>query len=242
MKSRIRAISPNWSHIAKVHCITTLATSKEGKCVSFSGVSMKSNPWETEFRKLVGPKSRIQLLRQVHGNTILEAPYSGDPIGDGLITNTPGIVCAVRSADCLPVAVTDSSGSEIGIAHAGWRGLRNGVIEALIERFGESSRRLFVWIGPSIAQKSFEVGADVKSALLERNPDFEGAFVFGKNGRFQADLVRIARLQLLSLGVPRENISGGDWDTFSDLRFHSARRDHERAGKMVTAIWLDPSY
>ncbi len=160
---------------------------------------------------------------------------------DGVVSSDPGRVCAIQVADCLPVLFAARDGSVVGAAHAGWRGLLAGVLENTVTALGVPPARLLAWIGPGIGPKHFEVGPEVRDALVGAGPpgaeaQVAGAFAVNARGRWQCDLVALARQRLMSLGVTQ--IHGGSWCTFADAeRFFSHRRDG-RSGRMAALIWL----
>jgi YfiH family protein len=134
-----------------------------------------------------------------------------------------GTVCGVLTADCLPVFVSNREGTAVGIAHAGWRGLVDGIIESLIESFYSKGERLIVHLGPAISQLSFEVGREVRSQYLLKNKNFENCFTY-LNNKYYLDLYDAARIVLKSLGV--SSISGGDRCTYKESdKYFSYRRD-----------------
>lgn len=179
--------------------------------------------------------SQPRWLEQVHGTRIAgdDAP---DYRGDGAFTSQPGIVCAVLTADCLPVLLCNESGTAVAAVHAGWRGLLAGVIESALACFPDSPSAIMAWLGPAIGPNAFEVGAEVREAFLARQPQAGKAFRAGREGRWLADLYHLASLRLREWGVGR--IYGGGYCTFSDSRqFFSYRRDG-RTGRMASLIWL----
>ena len=155
---------------------------------------------------------------------------------DAAFTRRPGRVCAILTADCLPVLLTDDSGGVVAAAHAGWRGLAGGVLEATVRAMGERPERLMAWLGPAIGPRHFEVGAEVREALLKEDAGAEGAFTPNARGRFMADLGMLAGRRLAALGVGR--IDGGGHCTHADAeRYFSHRRDGT-TGRQATLIWL----
>jgi YfiH family protein len=177
-------------------------------------------------------------LNQVHGNKVLRHDgAAGTPTADASVSIERGRVCAVMTADCLPIALADENGACVGVVHAGWRGLLSGVIAATVAALPCRSRQLLAWLGPAISQAAFEVGAEVRDAFVTRSADFEPAFAPNERGRFQADLYALARTELEALGLTE--ISGGHWCTFGEPdRFFSFRRDG-RCGRMATLAWLE---
>jgi len=177
-------------------------------------------------------------LRQVHGIEVVEAGRRESPAeADAVFSRRPGAVCAVLTADCLPVLLCSRQGTAVAAAHAGWRGLAAGVLEAVIARLDASPRDLIAWLGPAIGQASFEVGPEVRERFLDRDPGASACFLPGRSDRCFADLAGLARRRLLALGL--ESVHGGDLCTVRDQqRFFSYRRDGE-CGRMASLIWLE---
>ncbi len=177
-------------------------------------------------------------LRQVHGRCAVSATQAPpDCIADASYTDRPGVVCAVLTADCLPVLLCDSRGRRVGAAHAGWRGLAAGVLEQTVAAM-ELDRDALVWLGPAIGPERFEIGAEVRQAFLAHDAGAGLAFRHVAEGRWRADLYQLARRRLARCGITR--IYGGHWCTAGDAqRFFSYRRDGATTGRMGTLIWLD---
>ena len=176
-------------------------------------------------------------LKQVHGVEVANADAAGClPQADASIARHTGAVCVVMTADCLPVLLCDASGTVVGAAHAGWRGLCHGIIERTVEAMAVPPGTLMAWLGPAIGPSAFEVGAEVRAAFVAAQPQAAQAFVPGADGKYLADLFLLARQRLLALGISR--IHGGGVCTYTDReRFFSYRRDGE-TGRMGTFIWL----
>jgi polyphenol oxidase len=182
-------------------------------------------------------------LEQVHGAEVCDldresAPVeSRVPIADAAVTTRSDRVCVVQVADCLPVLFATRDGARVAAAHAGWRGLANGVLEATVASLGVPAGTLTVWLGPAISQRHFEVGAEVRQAFLAHHDSATEAFTANERGRWQCDLNQLARRRLAALGV--REIAGGKWCTFSDReKFFSHRRDGV-TGRMAALIWRD---
>lgn len=177
-------------------------------------------------------------LRQVHGNTVVEADALQDmPEADAAVARRAGTVCAIMVADCIPVLLADRGGTLVAAAHAGWRGLASGVLENTIRRLGVPAGELLAHLGPGIGPTAFEVGADVRDAFLSGDAGAEAAFRPHAPGKWLADLFQLARRRLARAGV--EHVSGGGLCTYSDpARFYSYRRDRE-TGRMAALIWRD---
>jgi len=143
-------------------------------------------------------------------------------------------VCAVQVADCLPVLL--ATGAAVAAAHAGWRGLAAGVLEATVARLGADPAQLIAWLGPAIGAQHFEVGTEVRDAFLAHDGAAADAFAANARGRWQCDLATLARQRLRRAGVQR--VFGGHWCTYADpARFFSYRRDGN-CGRMAALIWL----
>jgi YfiH family protein len=194
--------------------------------------------------------SMPQWLEQVHGCAVatvdhVAAPGAPVPQADASLAAAPGHVCAVMTADCLPVLLCDAQGSVVGAAHAGWRGLCHGVIEATLARMqaaaGGGAARWLAWLGPAIGPDAFEVGAEVREAFLaQARPDEQAAvaaaFRAGAADKYFADIYALARTRLVRAGCTE--VYGGDACTVTDAdRFYSYRRDGV-TGRMASLVWL----
>jgi YfiH family protein len=178
-------------------------------------------------------------LSQVHGTVVadLDLGTIGIPEADGSITQRTNCVCAVLTADCLPVLFCDKAGTRVAAAHAGWRGLAAGILEATVASLGVPANELFAWLGPAIGPQSFEVGEEVYQAFIEQDGDADSAFSDSDPGHWYADLYQLARLRLNKIGLT--DVFGGGFCTFTDgRRFYSYRRDG-KTGRMASLIWLD---
>ncbi len=170
-------------------------------------------------------------LRQVHGTRVVDLDRPLALEGDAAMTRVASTVCAIQVADCMPVLLADEAGTVVGGAHAGWRGLSAGVIEATIAAMQVSPNNLLAWLGPAIGPRVYEVGDEVRAAFVEKD-----AFSATRPGHWLLDLYAVARRRLQSEGV--ERIFGGGFCTYSDPeRFYSYRRDG-RTGRMAAMIWL----
>jgi purine-nucleoside/S-methyl-5'-thioadenosine phosphorylase / adenosine deaminase len=177
-------------------------------------------------------------LRQVHGKAVVDAdamPQDAEPEADAAATHANGTVLAVLTADCLPVLLCAADGSAIAVAHAGWRGLAAGVIEATVAKLGVASESVLAWLGPAIGPASYEVGDEVRAAFLAHDESAAAAFEETRPGHWLCDLYALARQRLASVGV--RQVFGGEFDTFADPRFYSYRRDRE-TGRFASLIWL----
>ena len=193
------------------------------------------------LRELLKLDAEPAWLNQVHGVAVKNldgAPFSPIPFtADAAVASRVGPACVVMVADCLPALFCSRDGQRIGAAHAGWRGLAEGVLERTVAAMGVPADELFAWLGPAISQEHFEVGDEVREVFVKSDRAASSRFRMNARGRWQADLVGLARLRLLSLGVT--NVSGGKWCTFADReRFYSHRRDG-KGGRLAALIWRD---
>lgn len=175
-------------------------------------------------------------LEQVHGDRVVVLPGEAGGPADAAVTFAPGHVCAVLVADCLPVFLASLDGDRVGVAHAGWRGLAAGVVEATVAALDCDPARLVAWLGPAIGPRAFEVGGEVREAFLARDAGAAASFGPGREGRYLADLPALARSRLAAAGV--RAVTGGDLCTVSDpARFYSYRRDGA-TGRLAALAWL----
>ena len=179
-------------------------------------------------------------LQQVHGIAAVDAGKTANSgsgvVADAAFARQPDVVCAVMTADCLPVLFCDQAGSVVAAAHAGWRGLLGGILESTLVGMAVPAAELLAWLGPAIGPQAFEVGDEVRTAFLADDPAAATAFVALGAGKWLADLYALARRRLLRAGV--EQIYGGGECTLSDrARYFSYRRDGI-TGRMATLIWL----
>ncbi len=177
-------------------------------------------------------------LKQVHSVAVAEADAAaGVPEADAAVARRAGTVCAVLTADCLPLLLCDRHGAVVGAAHAGWRGLADGVIEATVAAMAVPTADLLAWLGPAIGPQSFEVGDEVRAGFTARHPAAAAAFVPHGSVKWLADIYALARLRLAALGV--EHVYGGGLCTYRDSEcFYSYRRDGV-TGRMASLVWLD---
>lgn len=178
-------------------------------------------------------------LKQVHGTRVVLADNEGGiPEADASVAFEPGTVCAVLTADCLPVLFSDGKASRVAAAHAGWRGLAGGVLEATVQALQCTPNGLMAWLGPAIGPQAFEVGEDVRDVFVHDLPDTHVAFLPHGPGKWLADIYTLARLRLARAGV--RQVYGGGYCTMTDAsHFFSYRRDRT-TGRMATLIWLRP--
>jgi YfiH family protein len=194
-------------------------------------------------------------LHQVHGTRVVafgepaaHVPFrewepaqhqqliDAEPEADAAISRTPGVVLAIQTADCLPVLFAADDGTEVAAAHAGWRGLSAGVLENTLAAMQTPRENIIAWLGPAIAAQSYEVGDAVRDAFLAHASEAADAFVATRPGHWRCDLYALARQRLRAAGVTR--VRGGGFDTCTDPRLHSYRRDGAHSGRMASLVWL----
>ncbi len=175
-------------------------------------------------------------LEQVHGNRVIDISESSDLRADAAVCFVPDKVCVVLTADCLPIFFCNCEGDRVSIAHAGWRGLVSGIIQATVQALKCDPAQLAAWIGPCIGAHSYSVDDAVRTAFLQQNKDHLLAFLPDHNGTWAVDLCQIAHTELHRCGVMR--VSGSFYCTYTDQRrFYSFRRDGT-TGRMANLIWL----
>jgi len=179
-------------------------------------------------------------LRQIHGAGVVDAStVEHEPEADASWAAGSGVVCAVMVADCMPVLLCERDGRAVAAAHAGWRGLSTGVIEATVQAMGVPPAQLMAWLGPAIGPRNFEVGEDVLQAFMKFDERAAEAFAPypGRQGKWLCDLYLLARQRLARLGVTE--VTGGGFCTVEEARWFSHRRDRGRSGRMAAFIWRD---
>ena len=181
--------------------------------------------------------NRLVWLNQTHStiaHVVEQTPVLTLKDGDGLVTSQKGIGLVMMTADCLPIVVSNDDGSEVACIHAGWRGLADGIIEATVAKM--NTQPSHAWIGAAISQKNFEVGPEVKARFVELNAEFANAFIEKDNGKYLADLYKLATLKLKALGV--EQVTGADQCSYDDAeKFYSYRRA-ATTGRMATFVFI----
>lgn len=240
-------IVPDWSAPPNVHAFITTrnggvsagpyASLNLGDHVGDASVAVAENRRQLRAHLPAEPV----WLKQVHGTCCIDAAQSvaGTMVcneADASFARTPGVVCAVLTADCLPVLLCDAAGTVVASAHAGWRGLAAGVIEATVAAMGVPGERLMAWLGPAIGSDNFEVGDEVREIFVAHDPQATAAFVARPNNKWLCDIYLLARRRLAALGIRR--ITSADFCTVRDTQqFFSYRRDGV-TGRMASLIWL----
>ncbi|MFQ1014163.1 peptidoglycan editing factor PgeF [Avibacterium paragallinarum] len=242
------AIKPNWTVAKTIHAFTTTRQGgvslppydsfNLGDHVGDEKSAVKNN------RTLLVERFHLPqfpiFLNQTHSTRVIRLPYEGNNVdADAVYTNQPNQVCLVMTADCLPVLFTSQQGNEVAAAHAGWRGLCDGVLEQTIQQFQAQPQEIIAWFGPAIGPRSFQVGEDVRQQFIAQDPNAAQAFMPdpSEQGKYLADLYHIARLRLNKLGISQ--ISGGEHCTYLEREnFFSFRRD-KQTGRMASLIWFE---
>jgi len=247
-------ISPDWSAPAQIKALLTTRNGgvslghyagRDGGGLNL-GDNTGDHPDAVQQNKAIlrhALPSEPVWLRQVHGTAVLRLPVATSvepPVADAVFTITPGVVCAVRTADCLPVLLADRLGRAVGVAHAGWRGLAAGVVEHTVAamRSALPQADLIAYLGPAIGPLHFEVGAEVRAAFMALDPQAEICFQRTGPAKWRADLPMLARQRLQKIDI--SCTSGGNLCTYSEAgRFYSFRRDAD-TGRMASCIWIEP--
>jgi YfiH family protein len=244
-RAGIQWIEPEWPAPPSVRAISTLRSGGVSHA-PFDSLNLASHVGDdpkavNENRRRLKTALRLPnepcWLQQVHGTDVVHAhTFTEPPIADAVIAKSPGQVCVVMTADCLPVLFCNRDGSEIAAAHAGWRGLVGGVLENTVHELNCDPAQLLVWLGPAIGCSAFEVGEEVREAFVNRNPKNQRCFTRNHHERWTADLGALARNELARLDV--RNIFTTAACTVNDAsQFFSYRRDGQ-TGRMASMIWL----
>lgn len=244
----MQVINPNWNVSKNIHAFTTTregGVSLEpylsfnlGDHVGDDKSAVKTNR-TLLVEKFCLPQTPI-FLTQTHSTRVIQLPYSGQNLeADAVYTNVPNQVCVVMTADCLPVLFSTTSGNEVAAAHAGWRGLCDGVLEETVKYFQAKSEDIIAWFGPAIGPKTFQVGIDVVEKFVAVDEKAKLAFQPDviEDGKYLGNLYQIATQRLNNLGITQ--IYGGNHCTFNEKeKFFSYRRDNQ-TGRMASVIWFE---
>ncbi len=244
----MQAINPNWNVPKNIHAFTTIREGGVSLTPYFSfnlgdHVGDNKSAVKTNRTLLVEkfdlPQTPI-FLTQTHSTRVIQLPYSGQNLeADAVYTNVPHQVCVVMTADCLPVLFTTTSGSEVAAAHAGWRGLCDGVLEETVKCFQTKPEDIITWFGPAIGPTAFQVGVDVVKQFVAVDEKAKLAFQPDaiEEGKYLGNLYQIATQRLNNLGITQ--IYGGNHCTFNEKElFFSYRRDNQ-TGRMASVIWFE---
>lgn len=259
------ALRAQWPVSANVHAFTTLRHGAGVSLAPFDAFNLGNRLAADGDDPVTVDHNRIELmdrlelpstphwLRQVHGTEVrrfsaidsaaLAKGGTEEPVADASITSDPGVVLAILTADCLPVVFAAQDGSEIGAAHAGWRGLANGVLENTVAAMHAPATKIVAWLGPAAGPQAYEVGEEVFTAFVKQDAQVAAAFVASRPGHWRVDLYALARQRLAAIGI--RDVHGGGLCTISDpQRFFSHRRSTSdgsgRTGRMATVAWIQP--
>ncbi|OED41266.1 multi-copper polyphenol oxidoreductase [Endozoicomonas sp. (ex Bugula neritina AB1)] len=186
-----------------------------------------------------GLAGKPQWLKQIHGVDVVHSRLNGqEQEADACFSTEAGVASAVLTADCLPVLFCNQKGTVVGAAHAGWKGMVSGVLEATVRAMQVPATEIMAWMGPAIGPDNFEVGPEVREQFLNILPEAEQAFKPGVRDRWFGNLYLLARLRLQKLGIT--GIYGGDFCTIDQSdKFFSYRRDGKQSGRMASVIWME---
>jgi YfiH family protein len=234
-------IQPNWPAPVNIKAYSSLRSSQVG-IPQFEHDPSQPKPGNLDHARL---KTLLRLpnepiwLTQTHSTTAVKAiPVHTGKEADASFTDEANQVCAVMTADCLPVLLCNREGTFAAAIHAGWRGLSNGIIENTLKAANIAPEELLVWLGPAIGPTKFEVKEDVFNAFIQKDPEAKFGFRQISDQQWLGDLFTLAKQRLHKQGVTR--IFGGDYCTHSDPeRFYSYRRDNGLKGRIVHLIWID---
>jgi purine-nucleoside/S-methyl-5'-thioadenosine phosphorylase / adenosine deaminase len=232
-------IVPQWSAPSSVHALSTTRNEGARHSIDFAPANPAIDQARSSLRQFV-PAEPMWLAQQ-HGTRVVDADqvHAQAPRADAAVARVPRKVCAILSGDCLPVLLAARDGSVVAAAHAGWRGLAAGVLEATVRSMRIAPDELVAWMGPSIGASAFEVGDEVRAAFCDRDAAATTAFSAGRPGKWFADLHALARQRLARAGVVE--VSGVARCTFTETAsFYSYRRGGaDASGRMATLIWRD---
>nr|WP_256134026.1 peptidoglycan editing factor PgeF [Xanthomonas vasicola] len=259
----------DWPAPPRIRALTTLRHGLGGSLAPFDTLNLGNRnsaegdvPAQVErnralLAEALALPSTPHWLRQVHGVGVVrvdappaapgstdgaanELPGAQEPVADAAVTSVPGVVLAILTADCLPVVFAAVDGNEVAAAHAGWRGLADGVLERSMAAMRTPPQQLVAWLGPAAGPQVYEIGQDVFDAFVAHDAQAQQAFVATRPGYWRVDLYALARQRLQQAGVPADAVYGGGLCTISDpQRFFSHRRDR-RSGRMATLAWIAP--
>ena len=227
----INVFEPEWDVPKNIFALQTTRNSNSSKELLYKNKIKLSSNFGLEFinKKAIG-------LNQSHSNISIELP-SDDRDADASYTTKNKVVCSIRTADCMPLLITDEVGSFVTAIHAGWRGLSSGIIENTLKKINVKGK-FIVWIGPHISQEFFEVGAEVRNIFLDNNPASAEAFTNEANGKYFLSMLKVAQLKLLSLGIEKIYITKNYCTYKNANNYYSYRRDASKK-RMTSLIWME---
>lgn len=231
-------IKANWPAPSQVHAFTTtLAAGNMAAHVPGDVSDVASN--RQDIINAHGIPTPITWLQQVHSNKAIPLPTEAtEPCADACYTSQTQVACAVMTGDCLPLLLCQQDGHEVAAIHAGWRGLKDGVIDNTVSALSCPPEELLVWLGPAIGANVFELGIEVMQDFIEVDANYANAFTLSKPGKCLADIYQLAKLCLQKYGI--NQVYGGDYCTVSDENtLFSYRRQGAHSGRMASIIWLE---
>jgi hypothetical protein len=242
---RVKFLFPDWPAPRNVRALSTL---REGGCSQgvYRSLNLAAHVGDdsahvsenrARLRAAAALPSDPIWLKQVHGTNVLDdATAAADVEADGFYARGSNRVCAVLTADCLPIAICNRQGTEVGLLHGGWRGLSSGIVEAGLHAFRSPADELMAWLGPAIGAQAYEVGGEVREAFVAHDADAVSAFEPGRPGKWTMNIYRLASRRLSACGVTA--IYGGEYCTATQANlFFSYRRDGT-TGRMASLVWL----
>lgn len=248
VNDEIEIIQPDWPAADNIHAFSSTRNCRQNMGESHGPYAclnlarhVEDNPEQVNRNRMLLEK-KLKLpqpplwLDQVHGTTVVNVDSAENIPADASYSTQSNKVCAVMTADCLPVLICNRKGDKVAAAHAGWRGLADGVIETTVKSLNEQAQNLLVWLGPAIGPQVFEVGEDVRQAFTSDLAESARAFQENRPGHYLADIYLLARLRLQRIGI--DAVYGGQYCTYTDAnRFYSYRRDG-KTGRQVSLIWF----
>lgn len=239
-------LKPDWPVSSNIQAVSTtrLAGESQGPYASMNLALHVGDNVGHVLENRAFLKSALQLkaepswLKQTHSNRVLntEDITENNNDGDASISFSKNKTCVVMTADCLPVLFANKQGTKVAAAHAGWRGLADGVLEKTLAAFDETPKSILAWLGPAIGANSFEVGEEVRAAFMRNQPRASEAFKAQISNKYLADIYALARMRLNHMGLTE--IYGGEFDTMDDERFFSYRANNT-TGRMASLIWME---
>ncbi len=244
--SKLQLIPAQWS--APAPTITAFCTTRAGGVSEggFASLNLADHVEDNaqavaQNRKLLCEQlalpSEPEWLKQTHSIDVIDLDHASSRAGDAAFCASPGRIAVVMTADCLPVLLCNTAGTEVAAAHAGWRGLLNGILDKTVAAMHSRNEQIMAWLGPAIGPAQFEVGSEVRAQFVELDAAAASCFVHNRAGHYLADLYSLARIRLHKAGVTL--ISGGEFCTFSEReRFFSYRRENV-TGRQASLIYIN---
>ena len=228
--NNINVFEPEWDAPKNIFALQTLRNTNPSKEFLNKNQTKLSTNLGFEFinKKAIG-------LNQSHSNISIELP-SDDRDADASYTTHNKVVCSIKTADCMPLLITDEAGSFVAAIHAGWRGLASSIIENTLKKINAKGK-FIVWIGPHISQEFFEVGAEVRNIFLENDSASAEAFINAANGKYLLSMLKVAQLKLQNLGVEKIYVTK-NFCTYKNANYYSYRRETSKE-RMTSLIWIE---